>query len=234
MTNKQFTVAFAFVTLLGTCALLYVAHAQAAVSPTTATATVTGGTPAPVVATQPRAAQAAQALPQTPFVYKPKVPGDLFQETACAVLNGKYPASESVRSAYRRGLEAGVTVKGRVWLTCYWSSEGHDSTWDGHGNRCGPRHIACNRLPYGTDVWVQWPVRDRQGNIVNYLSQMRTVLDTGAHWNDGVADRKGCNLWMDRHTEGPYDSYAAQYAVIPSRRPPAGARPRLLDSRHTD
>jgi hypothetical protein len=200
LTHRQFFALFALLVILGVCVLLRCnagMQAQAAVCPV---AEKVGVPPPLVVAPPPVPAQLS---------------GDPFQRTARAALAGKWgPLPEWKRRAYQAGVDKGVKVKGRVFLTAYWDSEGHDSTWDCRGEKCGARHLACNRLPYGTVAWVQWPVYNKQGRLVNLLSQIRTVLDTGAKSNDGAADNAGCDLWMDRHTEGPYGTEIGQYAVI--------------------
>jgi len=194
MTNRAFALSLAAVTLAGVAACLQVARGEAV-----GAAEVAVPPPAPVSA-QPCAAEP---------------PRDPFQATARAVLAGKYGKQPEWKlNAYRLGLERGVTVKGNVFLTCYWDSEGHDSTWDCRGRKCGDRHIACNRLPLDTIVWVQWPVYDWRGRFVNVVSQMCVVLDRGAKKNDRVADHQGCDLWMDRHTSRPYETQIGQYAII--------------------
>jgi len=140
---------------------------------------------------------------------------DPFQRCAIRALAGEFgPLQPWQEEAYRLGLERKISVNGRVWLTCYWDAEGHDSRWDCRGGRCGSRHLAANRLPLDTVVWLEWPVLDREGDVVGYLSQLRIVLDRGAKRNDRVADRKGCDLWADRHTNGPYPTRVGRYAIL--------------------
>ncbi len=145
---------------------------------------------------------------------------DPFKICATKVLRGDYgKVNPKVLAAYRRGLEQGKRVKGNVFLTCYWDAEGRDSRWDCRGRRCGDLHLAANRLPLDTWVWVQWPLlaTDKHTGkqyIIGYKSQMRQVLDRGAKRNDRVADRKGCDLWIDRHTSRPYPTRIGKYAVI--------------------
>jgi hypothetical protein len=88
------------------------------------------------------------------------------------VLAGEFGEVEEWKlEAYRRGLEAGVTVRGRAWVTAYYPWEGRSGRVDRRGNPCTLRTAAANKIPYGTYVWIENPC------------QMRQIVDCGALWS---------------------------------------------------
>ena len=132
-----------------------------------------------------------------------QVPTDPFLATAIRVVRGDFgPQPEWRMQAYQRGLRNGVTVRGHVWLTAYYPWEGRSGQVDARGNPCTLRTAAANRLPYGSYIWVAEPC------------QMRQVLDRGAHFNDAIADRRGCSLWADLWLTHEMDTHTTEYAVI--------------------
>jgi len=134
------------------------------------------------------------------------LPTDPFQRCAVDALAGKWGAlAQWQKDAYRSGLDCGLTVEsGLVWITHYWPAEGRDGQVDCRGNRCTARTAACNKLPYGTVIWLEEPCG------------LRTVLDVGAKRNDRAARRYGADFWVDRWNPGPKDNYLSRYAVIDS------------------
>jgi len=112
-------------------------------------------------------------------------PADLLRRCARKALAGHYGMLEAwQREGYERAVEGDVR-KVRAWVTTYYPEEGFprgQETRYGHGvdERC----VAANLLPAYTWVW-----HPRTG--------IRQVLDTGARSNDGVARRRGAELWID-------------------------------------
>lgn len=128
---------------------------------------------------------------------------DPFQRCAIRALAGEFgPLKPWQEEAYRLGLERGVMVQGRVWLTAYYPWEGRSGRVDCRGNPCSPRTVAANRLPYGSYIWVASPCGVRQ------------VLDRGARSNDRIADRRGCDLWLDLWMTRRMGTRVTVYAVI--------------------
>ena len=116
----------------------------------------------------------------------PALPSDAFRTCAVQALSGRWgPIAPWQRKAYQRGLDQGVTVGPRIWLTSYGPWEGRMGQVDARGRRCTDRTLAANALPLGTYVWLENPC------------QMRQVLDRGARSNDRRARRKGCSWWAD-------------------------------------
>ena len=131
------------------------------------------------------------------------LPSDPFQRCAMRALRGDFgPLKPWQEEAYRLGLERGVMVQGRVFLTAYYPWEGRSGRVDCRGNPCSPRTAAANRLPYGSYVWVANPCGVRQ------------VLDRGARSNDRIADRRGCDLWLDLWMTRRMGTRVTVYAVI--------------------
>lgn len=134
---------------------------------------------------------------------RPESISDPFQRCAVRALAGEFgPLQPWQREAYTLGLKRGVTVRGRAWVTAYYPWEGRSGRVDCRGNRCTPRTAAANRLPYGTYVWVANPCGLRQ------------VLDRGARSNDRIADRRGCDLWVDLWMMRRLETRVTQYAVV--------------------
>jgi hypothetical protein len=130
-------------------------------------------------------------------------PDDPFQRTATRALQGDFGVLKPwQREAYTLGLERGVTVKGKVFLTVFYPWEGRSGCLDCKGNPCTSRTAASNRLPYGTYIWVANPCGVRQ------------VLDRGARSNDRVADRRGCDLWIDLWMTRRMETRVTGYATI--------------------
>ena len=128
---------------------------------------------------------------------------DPFQRTAVRALSGEWGAlPDWKREAYARGLLAGVTVRGKVFLTAYYPWEGRDGRIDSRGNPCTPRTAAANLIPRGSYVWIENPC------------QMRQVLDCGAKSNDRVARRRGCDLWVDLWMTRRMGTRVTRYAVV--------------------
>jgi len=131
------------------------------------------------------------------------LPADPFQRCAVRALAGEFGAlAPWQREAYTLGLERGVTVKGKAFVTAYYPWEGRSGRVDCKGNPCTKRTAAANRLPYGTYVWVADPCG------------MRQVLDRGARSNDRVADRRGCDLWVDLWMTRRLETHVSGYAVV--------------------
>lgn len=81
-----------------------------------------------------------------------------------------------------------------VWITNY-------GPWEGF--KGDSYHIACNKLPAGTVVWL---AGDRQ---------LKVVTNRGSSRNDSVARRKGGEFWVDRWTKQPrYDNGCQRLFVI--------------------
>jgi len=108
------------------------------------------------------------------------LPKDPFQRTAIRALRGDFgKLQEWQREGYQRGLDQGATATYRFHATYY--------KLQGHGRSEEPvstRMAASNRLPQWSWVWLP--------NV-----GIRQVLDTGAKWNDTLADRAGCDSWCD-------------------------------------
>lgn len=135
-------------------------------------------------------------------------PSDPFQRCAVRVLRGDFgPVEPWKLEAYRRGLEAGVTVRGRAWVTAYYPWEGRSGRVDRRGNPCTLRTAAANKIPYGTYVWIENPC------------QMRQIVDCGAKSNDAIAQRKGARLWIDLWSRTRLGSRVTRYAVIGKEQP---------------
>lgn len=148
--------------------------------------------------------------PTTPGVVAPSPPppADPFQRCAVRVLRGDFgPVEPWKLAAYRRGLEAGVTVRGRAWVTAYYPWEGRSGRIDRRGNPCTLRTAAANKIPYGTYVWIENPC------------QMRQIVDCGAKSNDAIAQRKGARLWIDLWSRTRLGSRVTRYAVIGKEQP---------------
>ena len=164
--------------------------------------------------------------PTTPGVVAPSPPppADPFQRCALRVLAGEFGEVEEWKlEAYRRGLEAGVTVRpGKLLMTHYGPWDGvkgsqawRDGTWDRRGRRCSTRTLGSNFLPENSYVWLCW----RTGGAT--LTELRQVRDCGARGNDPVARRLGADCWVDRWTERRLQAtYWPRYAVIPKEERP--------------
>jgi len=157
----------------------------------------------PPVTPTAQAAQTAEEGAETA-----PLPSDPFQRCALRVLAGEFGEVEPWKlEAYRRGLEAGVTVRGRAWVTAYYPWEGRSGRVDRRGNPCTLRTAAANKIPYGTYVWIENPC------------QMRQVRDCGAKRNDRIAQRKGARLWIDLWSRTRLGSRVTRYAVIGKEQP---------------
>lgn len=108
--------------------------------------------------------------------------------------------------AYRL-LAEGKGKRVHVFYTEFGEFEGIMRGSETHsGSGCSEKVAAANRLPEGSFIWVRFP----KG------WEVREVLDTGAHWNDDVADRNGASLWVDywRVRETPYDATVREAIII--------------------
>jgi hypothetical protein len=159
---------------------------------------------------EPTLAPKAPTAPEGVVACRPpapsgELPADPFQACAEKVVAGVYPCSPEKLAVYRRGLAAGVTVKGRVFLTAYYPWEGRDGRIDCRGNTCTPLTCSANRLAYGTWVWIEEPCG------------LRKVLDRGARSLNRAADRRGCDLWIDLWMTRGMDTHTTRYAVLDIR-----------------
>lgn len=79
--------------------------------------------------------------------------------------------------------------------------------WDPQGYRGAPWHIACNRLPLGTVVWLE---RDRR---------LCVVTNRGAAGNDRAARRHGAAYWVDKWSGTRRGDNATQRLWVVGRAP---------------
>jgi alkanesulfonate monooxygenase SsuD/methylene tetrahydromethanopterin reductase-like flavin-dependent oxidoreductase (luciferase family) len=101
--------------------------------------------------------------------------------------------------AYRTILKRNIRATRLCWRTDF-------GAWEGQHTGCGGYHLdeyscAANRLTQGTVIWI--------------AGGLRRVQDTGAHYNDGIADRKGASMWIDLWWEDNPDATGLErFAVI--------------------
>ena len=118
-----------------------------------------------------------------------------------ALKSGKLRPWERIWAKKMAAGQVGRSAK--VWFSNY-------GPWDPAQFRGADYHIACNRLPIGTVVWLS---ADRR---------LKVVTNTGAHYNDTWArapvwhgkKKPVCEYWADRWTARRRDDNAAQRVWI--------------------
>ncbi len=137
------------------------------------------------------------------------LPQDPFQRCAYkAVIKQEFGALQPWQHyAYTQGLQQGITVDGKAWLTVYGPWEGRQGRITASGAQCSPRVAAANGVRMGWFIWLQ--------STPNGGAEIRQVLDCGAKRNDAIARAKGANLWADLwHPRRSRWTAIANYAVI--------------------
>lgn len=120
-------------------------------------------------------------LPTQPA--QPDLPIDPAQRAATKALMGMSGTLQPwQRQGYSTILATGATASQALVLTAYYGTE-PDGGRDRYGRPCTQRTAASNRLPRGAYVWTE-------------RSNLRQVLDCGAHSNDRKAARIG-GTWVD-------------------------------------
>lgn len=126
-------------------------------------------------------------------VRAPVLPSEPFARCATKALRGDYGAlAEWQRVGYQLGLDQGVTANSLIWATQYFPAEGyHYGETTASGYPCSLRVAAATAIPLFSFVWTE-------------ATGIRQVLDTGAKWNDEIAERKGARVgagaptyWVD-------------------------------------
>lgn len=136
-------------------------------------------------------------------------PSDPFQRCALRVLAGEFGQVEAWKlEAYRRGLEAGVTVApGRAMVTWYGPPE-RSARVDQYGQPCGPHTCANQELPRRTVVWIENPCG------------LRIVLDNDRSPGHPqgkaypAARRRGYVTWFDCWGRKSFGTHGSRYAVL--------------------
>jgi hypothetical protein len=141
------------------------------------------------------------------------VSDDPFRHAARHALAGQYGP---LLGWQRRGYQAALahTPQARTFvLTAYWRGEAGDcGNVDCRGARLHPGVMACNRLPYGTYVFIP------------SLGRLFIIKDTGSHANDRQSTvRRTGGTWADvflerrtRDSDGRFDwTPTPGLAVVP-------------------
>ena len=144
-----------------------------------------------------------------PIAYIDHLPQDPFQRCAYkAVIRQEFgPLEPWQHRAYTQGLQQGITVGGKAWLTVYGPWEGRQGRITASGAKCSPRVAAANSVRMGWFIWLQ--------STPNGGAEIRQVLDCGAKRNDAIARTKGASLWADLwHPRRSRWTAISNYAVI--------------------
>ncbi len=154
------------------------------------------------------AAEPSPPSPATSASTQP-LPQDPFQRCAYkAVVTQEFgPLEPWQHRAYTQGLQQGITVDGKAWLTVYGPWEGRQGRITASGAKCSPRVAAANSVRMGWFIWLQ--------STPNGGAEIRQVLDCGAKRNDAIARAKGASLWADLwHPRRSRWTAISNYAVI--------------------